>query len=164
MIYFNIDLNEYSSKKSQIIKLLIYGAIVCISFMVISYSVFLQYRPYLENLFLISSIYLALYLYFAWITFNTKLFVKADTSGIEFKFGILKRSKDYIIWDTVKRIRIGPAYITFYKKSGRNKRIQLGWLPYSKVIEIKEKIVGICKAKEIEFEEVDFIRYTHKGK
>jgi hypothetical protein len=159
MIIFKIDLDEYSSKKPRIIRLLIYGAFICLSLIAISFSISLAFRSYFENLLFITSIYLALYIYFAWITFKTKLFVRADDKGIVFKFGYHESSKNFIFWDSINGVRIGYAYITFYKKSGKQKRIQLGWLPYSKVLEIKEKFIEICESKGITYEIVDFIKY-----
>ena len=129
-----------------------------------SLSIFLTIKTSLEWISLIFAIYIALYIYFAWITLETKLFVKADNNGIEFKFGIRFSSKNYFIWDAVKNVRIGYAYIVIYKKSGRRNRVQLGWLPYGKVIEIKESLEGICRDKRIPCEKVDFIKYPKEKK
>ena len=159
---FYIDLNESSSKKPRIIRLLAFGAMVCIAFILASIAVFLKYTSSFEWIFLISAIYVALYVYFAWITYKTKLYIKADVSGIDFKFGIRSNSGSYIIWDSVSKVRIGYAYIAFFKKSGRRKKIQLSWLPYSKVIEVKEKLEAFCKYKKIACEKIDFIDYSKK--
>jgi len=157
---FYVDLNEVSSKKPRIIRLLIFGALVCLSFTLSSFSIFMKLSTSLEWIFLIVSIYLALYIYFAWLTVTTKLFIKADGNGIAFKFGIRSSSASYFIWDSITKVRIGYAYIAFYKKSGRRKKVQFSWLPYSKVIEIKEKLEAFCKYKKIACEKADFIDYT----
>ena len=159
MSSFYIDLNEFSSKKPRIFRLLILGAIVCLSLVLSSLSIFLTMNSSLEWFFLIAAIYVALYIYFAWITFKTKLYVKADAKGIEFKFGIRSKTANYINWDLIKRIGIGYAYLSFVKKSGKRRRIQLGWLPYSKVVDIKEKVIEMCKYRGIAFEMIDFIKY-----
>lgn len=162
MTSFYIDLNDPSSKKPKIIRLLIYGAVVCICLIAISISIFHAFKAFFESLLLISAVYLALYVYFAWVTINSKLFVKADGNGIEFKFGIRVNSKKYFIWDAISKVRIGYAYLSFYKKSGKKRKIQLSWLPYSKVIEIKEMVIEVCMHKKIPFEKVDFIDYSIK--
>ncbi|RPH30980.1 MAG: hypothetical protein EHM93_14945 [Bacteroidales bacterium] len=162
MVNFYIDLNEYSSKKPRIIRLLIFGAIVCLGFTITSLAIFLTLKSSLEWFFLIAASYIALYIYFAWVAFKTNIFVKANDNGIVFKFGIRNGSKDYILWDSIKKVKIGPAYITFFKKSGRRKRVQLGWLTYSRVVEIKDKVVALCDNKGITYEVVDFIRYYKK--
>lgn len=162
MTNFYIDLNEYSSKKPRIIRLLIFGAIVCLGFTITSFVFFLTLKSSLEWFFLLAAIYLALYIYFAWITFKTKLFIKADNNGMDFKFGIRAYSNDFIIWDSIQKVIIGPAYIRINKKSGKRKKIYLGWLHYSKVLEVKEKCIEVCKARRIRYEVVDFIKYSEK--
>jgi len=159
---FNIDLNEYSSKKPRIIRLLFFGAIVCLSFILLSLSFFLTFKGPLEWFFLVLAVYLALYIYFAWVSYKTKLYVKADENGIMFKFGVLAYSNDFIIWDSITRVIIGPTYISFFKKSGKRRRIQLGWLHYSKVIAVKDNIVEVCKGRRISYEIVDFYKYSDK--
>lgn len=157
---FYIDLNEMSSKKSKIKRLLIFGALMYFSLMLASISILNRLNSPLEWFFLIPAVYLALYIYYAWITFKADLFVKADNTNFEYKFGFLKHSKNTIIWDVVNKVKFGPTYIAFYKKSGRRKMVYLSWLPYAKVVEIKEKLMQLCDNKMIKYEVVDFIRYA----
>jgi len=160
MTSFYIDLNEISSKKPRIRRLLLFGAIICSGLILSSLAIFLTLKSSLEWFFLVAALYLALYVYYAWITFKAQLFVKADTVSFEYKFGSLKGSKNTILWDVVSKVKIGPAYIAVYKKSGRRKMVQLNWLPYAKVIEIKESLIQMCMIKNIKYEKVDFIKYT----
>lgn len=155
-------MNEISTKKVRIVRLLVFGAIVCLVFVALSIFVFLKFKTSLEWIFFISAIYIALYFYFAWITYKSKLFIKADRDGIDFKFSIRSNSKNYFLWDSVSKVRIGYAYLAFYKKSGRRRKIQLGWLPYVKVVDIKEKVIEMCEDRSIKFEMADFIRYSEK--
>ena len=60
------------------------------------------------------------------------------------------------MWDVIDKVRIGPTYITFFKKSGKGKKVQLGWLPYKKVVEIKERIQQCSNNKGIEVEIAEF--------
>lgn len=161
---FYIDLNEMSSKKPRIKRLLLFGACLCLGLFLSSLSILISFNSRLEWVFLIAVLYLALYIYYAWITYKAELFVKADSSIFEYKFGLLKNSKNIIMWDVVSKVRLGPAYVAFFKKSGRRKMVRLNWLPYSKVIEIKDKIIQMCDSKRIKYEKVDFVKYTEKKK
>jgi len=161
---FNIDLNESTSKEPRIRRLLIFGAIICVGFTLASLSIFLTLQSSLEWFFLIAAVYLALYIYYAWVAYKAELFVKSDTDNFEYKFGVLSSSKNVIMWNVVSKVKIGPAYVAFYKKSGRKKLVNLSWLPYSKVIEIKESVIQMCENKRIKYEKVDFIKYSEKKK
>ncbi len=125
MISFYVDLNEASSKKPRIRRLLIFGAAICLGFMLLSLSIFLFFRSSLEWFFLVAGLYLALYLYYAWVTYKTSLFVKADKVCFEYKFGSLKGSKSAILCDVVSRVKLGPAYVAFYKKVGSAELVAL---------------------------------------
>ncbi len=159
---FYIDLNEYSSKKPRIIRLLIFGSLVYLSSTIASLSIFMKFNSSLRWLIIVAVIYFALYIYFAWLTFTTNRFVKANDNGIVFKFGIRSSMANVIIWDSINKVRIGYAYIAFYKKSGRIKKVHLSWLPYIKIIEIKEKLEAFCKNKDIAYDKIDFIKYSKR--
>jgi len=159
---FIIDLNEFNSKKPRIIRLLILGTSFFIALSVLSLSIFLTSQSPLEWFFLIAAIYLALYVYFAWLTFKAKLFIKVNQNMFEYKFGLFKRDKNIILWDSIKKVKLGPAYITFFKKSGRRKTVGISWLPYSKVIEIKENLSTIIQKKNIVLEIGEIIKYDKK--
>lgn len=157
-IYY-IDLNEITRKRSRTIRLLALGAGACLLLVIITFLVFLKSKSSIEWPLLFQTVYLLFYIYFAWITLKAKIFIKADSNGIVFKFGIRNRSKDYLLWETVSRIKIGPTYITFLKRSGRMKKIPLGWMPYKKVIEVKETLVELSESKNIPYEIVEFERF-----
>lgn len=159
---YYIDLNEITRKRARTIKLLAIGAGVCILLIIVTFLVFLKYKSSLEWPLLFQTVYLSFYIYFAWIALKSKIYIKADGNGIVFKFGIRNRSKDHIIWEAVSKIKIGPTYITFFKKSGKRKRILLGWMPYKKVIEVKETVVELCDSKNIPCEIVEFERYVNE--
>lgn len=154
-----IDLNEYSTKKQRVIRIIILGSLL--SFVLMLFTVFLiiSVQIGVEVLLITMVIYLMLYIYFVWVSFKTKLFIKVDGNSIVLKFGIRNSSKDVIMWDTIKKVRVGPTYISFYKKSGRRRRYMLGWLPYAKVIEIKDKLVDVFERKGITYEVADFIKF-----
>jgi len=159
---YYIDLNEINRKRARSIRFLALGAGVCILLIIVTFLVFLKYNSSVEWPLLFQTVYLSFYVYFAWITLKAKIYIKADGNEIVFKFGIRNRSKDYILWETVSGIKIGPTYITFFKKSGRKKRIPLGWMPYKKVIEVKETVVELSSSKNIPCEIVEFERFVEK--
>jgi len=156
---FNIDLNEMSSKKPRVKRQLIFGAFICLAFLLSSLSILLSINSPIEWILLMVAVYIALYIYYTYIAFKADLYIKANSSGLEYKFGLIKSSKNSISWDVVMKVRFGPAYIAIYKKSGRRKRISISWLPYAKVLEIKDKLIKLCDSKNIKYEIVDFVKY-----
>lgn len=154
-----IDLNEYTTKKQRVFRLLIYETLICIGLMLLTVFLFFSFSSTIEYYLLVIPIYLLLYLYFVWISLKTNLFIKVNEDSIVLKFGIRNSSKDILLWDTIKNVRVGPTYISFYKKSGKRRRFMLGWLPYAQVIEIKDKLIDVFESKKIPYEVVDFIRY-----
>jgi len=159
---YYIDLNEITRNRARTIKFLAFGAGVCLLLIIASFLIFFKYKSSKEWPLLLLTVYLALYVYFAWITLKAKIYIKADSNEIVFKFGIRNRSKDYILWETVNRIKIGPTYIIFFKRSGRRKKFLLSWMPYKKVIEVKETVVELSESKNIPCEIVEFERFVEK--
>jgi Ca2+/Na+ antiporter len=159
---FFVDLNDLSIKKPRIRRFLVLGAILCFVLMIASIALFLTFQSSLGWFVVMFATYFVFYVYYAWMSHKANLYVKADSTGFDYKFGLLKRSNNYIMWATISRIKIGPAYIRFIKKSGRRKLVQLNWLPYVKVIEIKDSLIKMCESKHIPFEKADIIDYSKK--
>lgn len=159
-----IDLNEFSTKKQRVFNLLIYGTLACVGLMILSVALLYMYSGTFEYNLLVMPIYLLLYIYFLWVSLKAKLFIKVDENSIVLKFGIRRSSRDIILWDSIKKVRVGPTYIAFFKKTGKKKRYMLGWLPYVKVIEIKDKLIEVFESNGIVYEVADFIKYEHKPK
>ncbi len=159
-----IDLNEITTKKQRIFRLLIYETLVCVGLILLSVALLYMYNSKFEYYLFVIPVYLLLYIYFLWVSLKADLFIKADSSSIVIKFGVRNSSRDIILWDSIKKVRVGPTYISFFKKTGKRKRYMLGWLPYIKVIEIKDKLIEVFKSNGIAYEVVDFIKYEHKPK
>lgn len=157
-----INLNEYSTKKQRVFRLLALGLLICILLIILSVLPLLLFGKSAEYLAIIIFIYLFLYFYFAWLSFKSKIYIKTDDNSIIIKFGIRNSSRDIILWDSIRKVRIGPTYIAFYKKSGRRRRYMLGWLPYAKVIEIKDGLIELFDSLGVEYEVVDFVRYQNE--
>lgn len=155
---FYIELNEMSHKKPRIIKLWIIGAAVLVLLMVLSFVFFAGKGYRVVWLLLAAAIYLGIYIYYAYITYTAKMYIQADEFALEYKFGLISRTVNTFMWDTVSKVRLGPAYLAFYKRTGKRKVVSISWLPYAKVVEIKDKISHICEHKGIPCEKADFTK------
>jgi hypothetical protein len=160
MELFHIKLNEFPYRKSKFFRLLIVVAIILALLAIFTILIFVnrQEGGYV-GLILIWVSYFLIYLYWAWYSFRVKLYIHADEFAIKFKFGMIPSSSQVILWETIEKVRLGPTHIAFYKKTGRRKMAKLGWLPYSKVVEIKEKVADVCRMKNIPVEIADFTHY-----
>lgn len=153
---FNINLNqmaETSGKYKRFVLILVVATIV------IAIALYFIFPPNGKlNLWLLLSIVanFALFGYFAYSGYIAKLYFSSDDYAIEYQFGFLKKRPITIIWQTINKVKIGPTYISFLKRSGRGKKIELGWLPYKKVLEIKERVQEYAKAKEINIEIAEY--------
>lgn len=159
---FYIDLNQLSSKKSKLFRVWAVGAVVFTVFGLLLTLIFKKHVGRAELPIVAIAVYFLLYIYFAWVTYKSKLYIQADEYSVEYKFGMLKGSSEKVIWETVVKIKIGPTYIAFFKRSGKRKVIRLGWLPYSKVIEIKNRVCSVCEFKGIRCEKSEFLHFTFK--
>jgi len=115
---------------------------------ILAYFLFYKNSPNIW-IFLGFGVYLLLYVYFGYVGYNKKMFVNGDDFALEYQFGFFSKVPDKIIWETVTKVKLGFTYIAFYKKTGRRKLMQIGWLPYSKVKEIKNSVNSICEKKGI---------------
>ena len=160
MELFHIKLNEFPYRKSKFFRLLVVMAIVIALLAIITILIFNgRWADSIAGLVAIWVSYLLIYLYWAWYSFRVKLYIHADEFAIKFKFGMIPSSSQVIMWETIEKVRLGPTYIAFYKKTGRRKIARLGWLPYSKVVDIKEKVADACRIKHIPVEVADFTHY-----
>ncbi|BDX38562.1 hypothetical protein CYCD_19170 [Tenuifilaceae bacterium CYCD] len=161
---FFIDLNEMAHKKSKLYKVWAFGALM---FVVFGVGTSMLLKDKVDGAMwpiIIMSAYLLLYIYYAWVTYKAKLYIQADDYAVEYSFGMIKRTAEIIIWDTIVKVKLGPTYVAFFKRSGKRKVVSLGWLPYVKVVDIKEKIRKACEYKGVPFEIVDYNRFEKKSK
>ena len=153
---FSINLNQMTDKGSRYKRLLITLALSFVATSVVAYLLFLRDSKISEWITIIWGVYLLLYIYFGYVGYNSKMFIKGDDFAFEYQFGFFKKVPQIIIWETVTKIKLGFTYIAFYKKTGKRKVIKIDWLPYSKVKEIKNKVNSICKEKGIEVEVAEY--------
>ncbi|MFP4556847.1 MAG: hypothetical protein ACLFNU_08255 [Bacteroidales bacterium] len=151
---FTINLNQMQETSGRYKRFLL----ILTSIFLIASAISLVFFHKAHNEWIVGlfALYLFIFAYFAYAGHKAKLYVTADEFAIEYQFGFFVKTPSSIMWQAVKKVRLGPTYITFIKRSGRGKRMLLGWLPYAKVIEIKEKIKDYCVAKGIEVEVADF--------
>ena len=155
---FYIDLNEMTNKKPRIIRLWLIGAVIFVLLFVVSFIILSSKNHKVEWYYVAGVVYFGLYIYFAWSAYHNKLYIQADNFALEYKFGLLARSTKSIMLATITKVKIGPTYINFYKKSGRKTTVQIGWLPYNKVKEIKDSVISLCNNLEISVEKSEFIK------
>lgn len=144
---FYINLNEMSNKGKRLFSTWLYVALVLVVLIGISLVL-------LESLYfnIVTLVYLLVYIYIARTTYRAKLYIESTDYALVYKFGLMSRSANKIVWETVRRVKLGPAYMTFYKRTGKHKVIKLGWLPYAKVVLIKRLVEEVCIAKGIEYQ------------
>ena len=155
---FNINLNQTTETGSRYRKFLVILMILFIAAAAISFFILNQQHDPKEWIFFAFSIYGLGFIYFAYAGRKAKIYFSADDFAIEYQFGFFLKTPTSIMWEVIKKIRIGPTYITFSKKSGKGKKVQLGWLPYKKVVEIKEKVKNFAENKGIEVELAEFTK------
>jgi hypothetical protein len=139
-----------ADKGARYKRLLIILALSFVATSATAYFLFLKNDN--PNLWILAGwgIYFLLYIYFAFVGYNTKMFINADNFALEYQFGFFKKVPEKLIWETITKVKLGFTYIAFYKKTGKRKLIKIGWLPYSKVKEIKNMVNSICNEKKIE--------------
>lgn len=156
---FSIELNEIGHKKSKLIRLWVSGAIILIASMVLSFYLIGNDLTRLAVLIPIV-LEVAIYIYFAFVTYNAHVYIQSDAYALEYKFGMLSKTPKSIIWETITKVKIGPTYIAFFKRSGKRTTISLGWLPYVKLKEIKDKVCAVAQHKGITCEWAEYKRYS----
>jgi phosphoglycerol transferase MdoB-like AlkP superfamily enzyme len=153
---FKINLNQMAETKGRYKRFLLILAIILIIAAVITFSLFHHKNDPGKWVFLSFGSLAIMYIYFAYVGYVAKIYISADDFAIEYQFGFFMKAPTAIIWEVVDKVKIGPTYITFFKKSGRGKKIELGWLPYKKVVEIKERIQQYSEVKGIEIEVAEY--------
>jgi hypothetical protein len=153
---FNINLNQTTETGNRYKKFLVILMVLFLAAAILSFLILNQQNDPREWIFLAFGIYGLGFIYFAYAGRKAKIYFKADAFAIEYQFGFFLKTPTSIMWDVIKKIRLGPTYITFSKKSGKDKKVQLGWLPYTKVIEIKDKVNSFAQSKGIDIEIAEF--------
>jgi len=156
---FSINLNQSAEKGTRYKRLLIILAIIFLATSALAIIFLYKKESRLDWVFIGFGVYALVFVYFGFVGYNSKLFVNGDDYALEYQFGFFTKVPEKIIWQTISKVKLGPAYIAFFKRTGKKKNVQLGWLPYSKVVEIKEKVHQTCSEKGIEVEIADY----HKG-
>ncbi len=149
---FYINLNQTAEKGSRYRKFLVNTAIVLALLLLVTYLIL--YSMNVDNLWIyyILGFYVAAFIYVAFSGYKTEMYISADENALEFQTGFYQRTPFSILWASIGKVKIGPTYITFFKRSGRKKTLRMGWLPYEKLTEIKSKIENLCLELDIEIE------------
>lgn len=157
---FYINLNEMSNKRKKLFRIWIIGAIIVAALAVLTfYLVRKGEGSSAWVIWVVFAVYITAYIYYARTTYKAALYIESSNYALDYKFGMLLKSSQTIIWETVKKVKFGPTYIAFFKRSGKRKVVKIGWLPYSKVVEIKDKIEGACKSLNVPYEIADYVKF-----
>lgn len=152
---FKINLNQMAETSGRYRRFLLILALILVIVSAVIFVIFDHKNDPKEWIFLSFSFIAIMYIYFAYVGYVAKIFISADDFAIEYQFGFFMKTPTAIIWEVIDKVRIGPTYITFLKKSGRDKKLELGWLPYKKIVEIKEHIQEYSEIKGIKIEVVE---------
>lgn len=155
---FKINLSQTTETSGRFKRFLITMAIGLIIVSAISFAFFYKNNKASEWFFVLLGVYASAFLYFAFAGHRTQLFFNGDDFAIEYQFGFFMKTPIVIIWETITKVKLGPTYITFFKRSGKGKQVQIGWLPYAKVIEIKDNVKCFAEGKGIEVETAGFVK------
>jgi hypothetical protein len=154
---FSIILNQTEEKGSKFKR---FAALLSLIFVVTGVTIyFLSHIISPTLLYIFLALYLLQLIYFFYLLFagsRAKIFISGDDYALEYQFSMMRKVPDQVIWETLKKVRLGPTYISFIKRSGKKKVIPLGWLPYAKVVEIKDKVHVICTSKGIDVEVAEY--------
>lgn len=153
---FHINLNKTEETSGRFKQFIIILSAITIVIAAVSYFLFFRNNEVRIWFFIPFLIYLGIFIYFAYIGYKAKIYFMSDEFAIEYQFGFFKQRPTTIIWETVHKVKIGPTYISFLKRSGRGKKLELGWLPYKKLVEIKERIEHCAQKKEIIIEIAEY--------
>lgn len=146
---FKINLNPSTETGSKYKRFVYTLAIIYFLSSITAFLISYFKNDPIEWVFIGAAIWGIIMISFAFVGSKAKLYFSADDYAIEYQFGFLVKTPTAIIWETVKKVKLGPTYITFFKRSGKGKKVAIGWLPYAKVKEIKELIKQYAESKEI---------------
>lgn len=155
---FKINLNQMAETSGRYRRFLITMAVCLIIASALSFATFYNKHNNSEWAFILLGVYAIVFTYFAFTGYKVKLFFGADEFAIEYQFEFFIKTPNTIIWETLTKIKLGPTYITFFKRSGKGKKVHIGWLPYAKVIEIKNKLKCFSESKGIPVEVAGFTK------
>jgi hypothetical protein len=155
---FSINLNQAQEKGKRFKKYILLLGIIYVVTSAVLFFIMLRRNDPKEWIFLINGIYALGLIAFGFWGHKQKFYINGDDYALEYQFGFFSKVPERIIWQTITKVRIGPAYIAFYKRTGKRKVVQLSWLPYAKVMEIKTKIQEFTTEKGLEVEIADFQR------
>lgn len=146
---FKINLNQSTETGSKYKKFVITLGVIYFLTSLTAFIIFYLKNDPVEWVFIGAAVWGVVMLSFAFVGSKAKLYISADDYAIEYQFGFIVKTPTAIIWETVKKVKLGPTYITFFKRTGKGKKVAIGWLPYAKVIEIKDLIKHYAESKGI---------------
>ena len=153
---FSINLNEMTDKGGRYKRLVI--TLSAIYIITSAIAIWLLYQSKNLNIWLFVglTVYFLFFIYFGFVGYNAKMYINIDDFAFEYQFGFFTKVPEKIIWETITKVKLSFTHITFYKKSGKRKVVEIGWLPYVKVKEIKNKVHCFCTEKGVQVELAEY--------
>jgi len=158
---FEINLNQAAKTKHKYRSFLIIRSLLLIAASLITFFVviLINRQPNIKFnyywIILICAVYVAYYIYSLYSNYKTKLYVKTDDIAFSYRLGYNRKSAIFVVWDTIKKVKIGTTYISFYKKTGVQKKISLGWLSYKELTLIKNAVEDFAKMLGVTVEKAE---------
>ncbi len=155
---FAINLNKTSEKGDRYRRFLLIISLILVGILGVTYGIFYLIGIFNEWVYVISAFYVAAFVYIAFNGSKTALYINGDETALEYQLGFYRRAPIAILWQSIKKVKLGPTYLAFYKRSGKRKVIYLGWLPYAKLMDVKNNIETLCKELGIETQHAEINR------
>lgn len=153
---FSINLNEMTDKGGRYKRLIIIMSIIYIVTSAIAFWLLYRIDSLNFGLFIGFGAYLLFFIYFGFVGYNAKMYINNDDFAFEYQFGFFSKVPEKIIWETITKVKLSFTHITFFKKTGKRKVVEIGWLSYVKVKEIKNKVHCFCTEKGIPVEIAEY--------
>ncbi|MGI6479383.1 MAG: hypothetical protein ACOX0M_08085 [Salinivirgaceae bacterium] len=157
---FYINLNSHPERSKRFRRFIILISIILVIMVGLTFWAFYAFSIFNIWLILLLSLHTIIYFYLVYKGYKSELYVKSDSSVLSYKLSLYRRTPTLIFWGSIRKVKIGPTYVTFHKRSGKRKTMYLGWLSYANNINIKHNIDIIARQLNIEIEYGEIIEYV----
>lgn len=152
---FAINLNSTAKKGGKYRRFLVITSSILILLFIVTAAIFFGYGVFNKWLLILYGVYIISYFYALLASYDAKIYIKADKYALSYHFAYYRRAPTVIVWNTVKRVKLGPTYLEFFKLSGKSKRINLGWISYKELMSVKSKVKNLALSLGIEVDYVE---------
>ncbi|HOG20301.1 MAG TPA: hypothetical protein PKW37_07660 [Salinivirgaceae bacterium] len=157
---FYINFNSHPERSKRFRRFIVLISIILVVMVGLTFWAFYAFSIFGIWLILLLSLHTIIYFYLVYKGYKSELYVKSDNEVLSFKLSLYRRTPTLVFWDSIKKVKIGPTYVAFYKRSGKRKTMYLGWLSYANNINVKRNIESIVKQLSIDIEYGEIIEYV----